>query len=231
MKAACGLYESETSSYSKNVQTGKPPTVEFASAPEWHDVFYNTPTPKGMTRLRVWLRDHPDAELVMYHGTKAKYPILTQGLLPTGRGRRNSLQSRSGFVSLSVYPGHAHSFGLMGGTYSDEVALYRVTIPVRRAVPDPDQLKNMRMWGGDSSIGRGLAESMAFGHGVQVRGEIPLHMITPIDASIYSGAKPLASLTALQSPVKVRDRVLPAIPSVPRTTTAGLPSLARSARK
>ncbi len=198
-----GLYEIRLASYSKSVQTGKPQTIEFATAPEWHDVFYDKPTPQALTRLRVWLRDHPDDNIILYHGTKAKYPIMTQGLLPTGRGRRNSLQSRSGHVSLSVYPGHAFDFGRLGGNHMDAVALYRVTLPVRRAVPDTDQLKNMRMWGGDASIGRGLAESLAFGHGVQVRGDIPIYMLAPIDGSIYSDAK-------------ARRSALPDIPSVPR---------------
>jgi hypothetical protein len=191
---------------------GKPPTIEFASAPEWHDVFYGTPTPQALTRLRVWLRDHQDANIVLFHGTKEKYPVMTQGLLPTGRGRRNSFQSRSGYVSLSVYPGHAVDFARLGGNYRDEVALYRVTIPVRRALPDTDQLKNMRLWGGDASIGRSLADSLAHGHGVQVRGEVPFYMIEKMDASLYSGAKPVTGLAA------ARAASLPPVPSVPLLT-------------
>jgi hypothetical protein len=82
-------------------------------------------------------------------------------------------------VSLSIYPGQAETFGRMA--YPDhEVAVYAVDVPVSKLIPDADQLKNKRYWGQRTDIGSDLASSIAWGHGAQIKGDIPPYMIKPL---------------------------------------------------
>jgi hypothetical protein len=62
-------------------------------------------SPEAVLRLARWLRANPDGCVRLYHGTAAHVPVANQGLLPTSTRRRNSLQSRSGYVSFSIFPG------------------------------------------------------------------------------------------------------------------------------
>ena len=61
-------------------------------------------SPEAVLRLARWLRANPDGWVRLYHDTAAHVPVENQGLLPTSTRRRNSLQSRSGYVSFSVFP-------------------------------------------------------------------------------------------------------------------------------
>ena len=83
--------------------------IDFASDPKWHHIFYSAP--KSLKDLRKYLRDNPNQFVSLYHGTSAEFPIMIQGLRPTSHNRRNSFQSTSGYVCLSVYPGMAFEFG------------------------------------------------------------------------------------------------------------------------
>ncbi len=126
--------------------------------------------PEAVLRLARWLRANPDGWLRLYHGTAAHVPVETQGLLPTSTRRRNSLQSRSGYVSFSIFPGHAEMFALLAFPRRS-VTIYGVDLRVRELVPDLDQLRNQRAWA-ERSVKPTLAHSLAYGHGAQVRGAV-----------------------------------------------------------
>ncbi len=150
--------------------------TDFSTDPEWADIFYSEPDPEDVIALDEFLTDCPFCVVRLYHGTAADVPVLTEGLLPTSEERRHSLQSRPDYVSLSVYPNHALMFGQMA--YPEKpVAVYSVELPVMLLVPDTDQLRNQRMWGGRSDLGDSLAESLAYGHGAQVHGPIEPYRI------------------------------------------------------
>jgi hypothetical protein len=57
--------------------------------------------------------------------------------LPTSAKRRNSYQSTSGYVYLSVWPSLARTFGELGNPY-DDVVVYAVDIKVKELKPDLD---------------------------------------------------------------------------------------------
>lgn len=127
-------------------------------------------TPEIVERLDRWLRLSPDAWVRLYHGTDARLPVQTEGLLPTSRNRRNSLQSRSGYVSFSLFPGHAELFARMAYPQR-EVVVYGVDLRVGELVPDLDQLRNQRQWA-EREVKATLAHSLAFGHGAQIKGPV-----------------------------------------------------------
>ncbi len=72
-----------------------------------NEILARTPTPEVVARLDRWLRANPNEWIRLYHGTDAQVPVREQGLRPTSARRRHSLQSRGGYVSLSLFPGHA----------------------------------------------------------------------------------------------------------------------------
>lgn len=127
-------------------------------------------SPEAVLRLARWLRANPDGWVRLYHGTAAHVPVEAQGLLPTSTRRRNSLQSRSGYVSFSIYPGHAEMFALLAFPRRT-VTVYGVDLRVRELVPDLDQLRNQRAWA-ERCVKPTLAHSLAYGHGAQVRGAV-----------------------------------------------------------
>ncbi|MEJ8837644.1 GNAT family N-acetyltransferase [Ramlibacter sp. AN1133] len=149
---------------------------DFAADPAFHHLFFGTPSAQDIAEFARWLRERPDCFVRLYHGTAAKHPVQEQGLLPTSMRRRNSYQSANGYVCASVYPSHAHQFGVMsalnsGGDVSGyRVAVYPVTVTLRRLCADLDQLRNRRMGGVD--CGNSLAESLIFGHGARMRGRV-----------------------------------------------------------
>lgn len=155
--------------------------VDFSRDPEFTSIAYAEPTPDALTALEAWLSRNQSTLVRMYHGTRASYPVETQGLLPTSKTRRNSLQSRSGYVSLTIYPGMARTFAKMAFP-RDEIVVYAVDIPVNLLVPDKDQLRNQRVFAG-RSVKDTLAHSLAFGHGAQVKGSIIPARITKTNES------------------------------------------------
>ena len=127
-------------------------------------------SPEAVLRLARWLRANPDGWVRLYHGTAAHVPVENQGLLPTSTRRRNSLQSRSGYVSFSIFPGHAEMFALLAFPRRS-VTVYGVDLRVRELVPDLDQLRNQRAWA-ERCVKPTLAHSLAYGHGAQVKGAV-----------------------------------------------------------
>lgn len=149
---------------------------DFADDAAFHHLFYGRASAKELAEFARWLRARPDAFVRLYHGTAARNPLLDQGLLPASTRRRNSFQSANGFVCASVYPGHAHQFGVMAALNGGQdasgyrVAVYPVVTTLRRLCADLDQLRNVRAGGTD--CGNSLAESLVYGHGARVRGRI-----------------------------------------------------------
>lgn len=150
---------------------------DFSKDARFHHIFYGNPTRQEVAEFSSWLRARPNAFVRLYHGAPAALNIEEEGLLPTSSNRRNSLQSTSGFVYLSAYPGMAFDFGhyasLNRSPAADgaRVAVYPVTITVRRLVADLDQLANRRMYA-QEQVGNTLAESLIRARVARVRGRV-----------------------------------------------------------
>jgi hypothetical protein len=158
-------------------------------------------SPEAVLRLARWLRANPDGWVRLYHGTDARLPIETEGLRPTSVRRRNSLQSRSGYVSFSIYPGHSEMFALIAFPQRS-VTVYGVDLRVRELVPDTDQMRNQRIWA-ERCVRPTLAHSLAYGHGAQVRGAVsaarlfPVRTVTPSRGALcnYSSSVGVATVS------------------------------------
>ena len=173
--------------------------VDFSSDPRWHDVFYGMPTPRRIKELGQFLRSDANRFVTLYHGTDAGHPVMEEGLLPTSAGRAKSIQSSPGFVYLSVFPGHAKTFGELAYGPTTPIAVYAVTVTARRLLPDPDQLRNKRMYG-NAEVGDTLAESLAIGHGARVRGKVD-----PMQLSVVRGPKKASGPTGFPSVAEVLE--------------------------
>jgi len=140
----------------------------------WEELFYcqHKPTDRLVCEFGQWLREKPNKvqEVVLYHGTDANLPIPIEGLRPTSPNRRRSLQSASGFVYLSVFPGMARDFGSLGNP-GRQIVVYEVRVLIGQLKPDTDQLNNQRAWA-EMPVKNTLAHSLIFGHGARVRGRI-----------------------------------------------------------
>lgn len=149
---------------------GNPTGVRLESAPLWRSLLYREPTSERVATLERWLRANPGAWVRLYHGTDAALPVAREGLKPTSEARRNSLQSRAGHVSFSIYPGHAEVFARIAFPRR-AVTIYGVDFRVGELVADRDQLRNQRVWA-QREVKDTLAYSLAFGHGAQVKGAV-----------------------------------------------------------
>lgn len=153
--------------------------LDFSSSSEWADLIYNgNPEFKRIKELGKYLRNKKDTIVRLYHGTNAKFDILEEGLKPTSRVRRRSIQSSSGYVYLSVYPGMAKSFGEFAYP-GKSISVYAVDIAIKELKADLDQLRNQRYWA-QKNIGNTLAESIVYGHGARVKGKIYPYLISKI---------------------------------------------------
>jgi hypothetical protein len=125
-------------------------------------------------------RFQPSCLLKVYHGTSPKLPILKDGLKTTKSGTSHTTQSTFGYTYFSIYPSMAKTFGNMGWGI-DNAVIYECLIPTCEIEPDTDQLRNKRLYGG-FDMGNTIGESIIYGHGIRVKGDIPPYMIT-----LYSG--------------------------------------------
>lgn len=133
---------------------------------------------KLVSEFNRWLRRHKEDYVRLYHGTSSKHDILGQGILKTTKRRRNSVQSESGFVYLSVYPNMAKTFSEIGNPY-DEASVYSVVIKIKELKPDTDQLRNKRLWDKDFlEMGNTLADSLIYGSGARVKRNIEPYEIS-----------------------------------------------------
>jgi hypothetical protein len=166
--------------------------IDFSSDARFHHLFHGTPSEKQIQEFDRWLKANPDALIRLYHGTSSLNPIETQGLKKTSATRRNSLQSRSGYVYLSVYPGIAQDFARFASANrgaNDEGfknALYSTELRISELSPDADQLRNQRMFAG-RDVKNTLAHSLVFGRGARFKGNIPA---SRVDREIYFSARP-----------------------------------------
>lgn len=122
---------------------------------------------KELQRLHRFLLDRKEDMCVLYHGTDASIPVMTEGLKPTSARTRKSLQSQSGFVYLSIYPRHARDFASMAYP-GREVKVYAVTIAIKELKADRDQLCNQRRYAQREIPKDNLTFSLAYGHGARV---------------------------------------------------------------
>ena len=92
-----------------------------------------------------WLSLHRNDYVVLYHGTSANIPVMTEGLRKTSLKTKRSIQSETGYVYLSLWPDSARTFGEISYPY-DDVKVYAVIVKVQDLRPDKDQLFNKRRW-------------------------------------------------------------------------------------
>jgi hypothetical protein len=143
------------------------------------DIFHKSePSEKDIQVIKKFLNDNKYHKLILYHGTNAEFDIEHDGLLPTTSKRRNSLQSASGYVYLSIFPEMAKTFGEMAFPNKD-INVYKIDVPIKDLKTDKDQLFNKRLYG-NIQVGDSLAESLIIGHGARVKGKIPPYMIKRI---------------------------------------------------
>ncbi len=122
------------------------------------------------------------------------------------------MQSRSGYVSFSIYPGHAEMFALLAFPQRS-VTVYGVDLRVHELIPDTDQLRNQRLWA-DRCVRPTLAHSLAYGHGAQVRGAVsaarlfPVRTVTPSRSALcgYKLSVSVATASVMRGALHVRAR-------------------------
>jgi adenylate kinase family enzyme len=148
--------------------------VDFLNDAELTSLFKDE-FPEGIDALEDWLENNPTTLVRLYHGTSATAPIEKKGLLPTTMNRRNSYQSQSGYVYLSIFPEMAKTFAQMAYP-AQPVRVYTIEVPVYMLRPDTDQLNNKRHYS-DYDGPDNLAASLIIGHGARVKGKIPTWFI------------------------------------------------------
>jgi hypothetical protein len=140
---------------------------------------------KNVEYINKYLRDRgktrfmPNSLIKLYHGTSPKIPILDDGIKTTKMRTSHSYQSTLGYTYFSIYPSMAEIFGNMGFGIHDS-AVYECLIPICEIEPDLDQIRNKRLYSGMYEIGNTIGDSIIYGHGVRVRGDIPPYMIRKI---------------------------------------------------
>ena len=166
--------------YDSNVVNGRKvfDLLEDEETSKFFTLFTSEYDRKLVSEFNRWLRRHKEDYVRLYHGTSSKHDILGQGILKTTKRMRNSVQSESGFVYLSVYPNTAKTFGELSYPY-DEASVYSVVIKIKELKPDTDQLRNKRLWGKDFlELGNTLADSLIYGSGARVKRNIEPYEIS-----------------------------------------------------
>lgn len=153
---------------------------------EFHGAFFRDPPDSAvLQRLSEWLAQDKNRLISLYHGTSAQHPVLTKGLLPTSAIRAKSLASSHGYVCFSVFPAMAETFAKMAYP-GREVVVYTATLSAGRLLPDLDQIRLKRLFGG-LEIKESLAHSLAAARGCRVRGKV-----SPNCLRVYAGTPELA---------------------------------------
>ena len=176
--------------------------IKLHEVPELRDIFAKAePTKEDVTVLSRWLKAHKDDSIVLYHGTDSSLPILQEGLKRTSMRTKRSLQSGTGNVYLTPYPGFAKAFG--GFAYpehEDSIAVYDVAVKVKDLHADKDQLKNKRMVGID--LGDSLAASMLVGHSATVK-----HNIENYDLQLHNTYHVMRVYLDIKRPFEITESV------------------------
>ena len=121
------------------------------------------------------LRNNKNGLIKLYHGTHPENNIIEEGIKTTKMRTKRSLQSSVGFTYFSIYPSMAKTFGDMGYGINNAV-VYECLIPINEIKPDLDQLYNKKLYAG-LDTGKSIGDSIVYGHGVRVKGDIPPYMI------------------------------------------------------
>lgn len=185
---------------------------------EFRDVLFNpSPSEKDIERLNKWLREHKMNYVKMYHGAPAKHVqgILEKGLLPTSDKRRNSYQSQSGYVYLSVLPKSSKIFAELADAHNVENnTVFEVVALVNSLLPDTDQLNNYRGVKENWDIGNSLGESIIYGHGARVKGKVDrnaLRIIREDDIAYFEQGGTLLKPAYLMTLQEYQQTVTPLI--------------------
>lgn len=155
-----------------------PDVIDLQSDPYYHVLFYSEPNAEEIRRFNQFIRRNRSQKIRLYHGTKSEIPAMSEGLKPSSKKRRNSLQSATGYVCFSVYKEMAKHFGEMAFP-GKSITVYAIEYSFSMLLPDKDQLRNKRMWTG-IECGDTLGESLIIGRGARVKGHIPPYLIYPI---------------------------------------------------
>ncbi|MBB3841107.1 hypothetical protein FHS57_005128 [Runella defluvii] len=142
--------------------------------------FFEKPSPESVKALNRFLKANPNQLVVMYHGTWANHPIMSQGLKTTKANTRRGY-STVGFVYLTPYPKYAESFAQMAYP-SEPITLYKVVVPARFLKPDNDQIYFKKSAG--IQIGDTLGDSLVFAKTARIKGDIPPYMISEVGKTI-----------------------------------------------
>lgn len=127
-------------------------------------------------KINNFLKRNKEKFVSLYHGTSPKHNIIEDGLLKTTNKTKKSFQSEVGYVYLSVYPSSAKTFGDLAYGISNAV-VYEIKVPIEFLKVDTDQLKNKRLYGSFKNIENTLADSLLYGNGFRVKGNIPPYLI------------------------------------------------------
>lgn len=133
-------------------------------------IYNDIPKKEDIKELSRLLKNNKDSYITLYHGTSVRHRIKEQGLLKTTARRRNSYQSESGYVYLSLFHSSARLFGELAYPY-DKVCVYAIKIRIKELKADKDQLRNNRLFANED-VGNTLADSFVFGHGARVKRNI-----------------------------------------------------------
>ena len=162
----------EENSYTISDIDGNHNVINLRECPDVQNYIYNDdPSDKDINMFNRWLSLHRNDYVVLYHGTSANIPVMTEGLRKTSMKTKKSIQSETGYVYLSLWPDSARTFGEIAYPY-DDVKVYAVIVKVQDLRPDKDQLFNKRRWDDSKKIGDTLADSLVYGRGARVKRNI-----------------------------------------------------------
>lgn len=106
---------------------------------EFPSIFYtDKPKEEDIKKLKRFLFENEFNNIVLYHGTSSEFDIMEQGLKPTTLNRRNSYQSTSGFVYLSLFKGLAEQYAEIAYP-QQQIKVYKVIVPIEDLKPDKDR--------------------------------------------------------------------------------------------
>lgn len=173
------VFENFGSFIDSSYNTKKDDVLDFYNDPLLNQYFSGEEEDqrKCVKMLNKILKERSMGMGIFYHGTNPEFDIMGTGLLKTSSKSKRSMQSATGYTYLTIYPAMAKTFGDMAYGISD-AAVYQVIVPIMHLKPDLDQLKNRRMFANDD-CGNTLADSLIYGKGARVQGNIPMYMIKP----------------------------------------------------
>ena len=90
-------------SYTISDVDGNHNVINLRECPDVQNYIFNDePSDKDIKMFNRWLSLHRNDYVVMYHGTSANIPVMTEGLRKTSLKTKKSIQSETGYVYLSL---------------------------------------------------------------------------------------------------------------------------------